>query len=77
MASADLLDTLIPMAAPIALPWIAPVQSGMQAVEVRLRQAAADEHILLTAVIDGLLRAGGKRVRPALCLLSAGSFAAV
>ncbi|MEW5870311.1 MAG: polyprenyl synthetase family protein [Chloroflexota bacterium] len=74
MASADLLDTLTPMIVPAILPWIAPVQSGMQAVEARLRQAAADEHILLTAVIDGLLRAGGKRVRPALCLLSAGSF---
>lgn len=74
MVSVDLRSSFASVVAPATIPWIEPVRPGMQAVEARLRLALTGENVLLTAAIDGLLQAGGKRVRPALCLLSAGIF---
>lgn len=43
----------------------------MIAVETRLRETPPGQHQMLTATIQGLFDAGGKRVRPSLCLLTA------
>jgi geranylgeranyl pyrophosphate synthase len=55
---------------------LAPVRDGLTAVEVRLRQVAAGQHQALTMATERLLDAGGKRIRPAISLLTAGLFAA-
>ena len=54
----------------------APVQEGLAAVEARLRQAVQDQHSSLAAATERLLNAGGKRIRPAICLMAAGIFGA-
>ncbi len=54
----------------------APVQDGLAAVELRLRETIAGEHHALTAAIKRLLNAGGKRIRPAICLMAANIFGA-
>ena len=54
----------------------APVQEGLAAVEARLRQAVQDQHSSLTAATERLLNAGGKRIRPAICLMAASIFEA-
>ena len=52
----------------------APVQAGLAAVEARLHEAIAGQHPTLTATTARLVNAGGKCVRPAICLLTAGIF---
>jgi geranylgeranyl pyrophosphate synthase len=52
----------------------APIQRELAAVEVRLRQAVQDQHSSLTAATERLLNAGGKRIRPAICLMTASIF---
>lgn len=52
----------------------APVQHELEAVEARLQAAAVGEHQALTAATQHLLEAGGKRLRPAIVLLTAGIF---
>jgi geranylgeranyl pyrophosphate synthase len=52
----------------------APVQADLATVEARLREAIAGQNPTLTATTTRLVNAGGKRIRPALCLLSAGIF---
>lgn len=52
----------------------APVRDGLSAVEARMREAAPDQHDALTAAIEHLLLSGGKRLRPAIALLSGGIF---
>jgi geranylgeranyl pyrophosphate synthase len=54
----------------------APVQEGLAAVEARLRQTVQDQHSSLTAATERLLNAGGKRIRPAICLMTASIFEA-
>jgi geranylgeranyl pyrophosphate synthase len=54
----------------------APVQDELAAVELRLRETIAGQHCALTAATERLLNAGGKRVRPAICLMTAGVFGA-
>jgi geranylgeranyl pyrophosphate synthase len=54
----------------------APVQRELAAVEARLRQAVQDQHSSLTAATERLLNAGGKRIRPAICLMTASIFEA-
>ena len=54
----------------------APVQEGLAAVEACLRQAVQDQHSSLTAATERLLNAGGKRIRPAICLMAASIFEA-
>lgn len=55
---------------------LAPIQDGLVAVEARLREAAEDQHEALTAATARLLSSGGKRIRPAMSLLTAGVFEA-
>jgi geranylgeranyl pyrophosphate synthase len=52
----------------------APVQHQLATVEARLQAAAVGEHHSLTAATQHLLSAGGKRLRPAIVLLTAGIF---
>ncbi len=54
----------------------APIQDGLAAVEARLRQVAQGQHDSLTLATERLLASGGKRVRPAIALLTADMFAA-
>jgi geranylgeranyl pyrophosphate synthase len=54
----------------------APVQEELAAVEARLREAAQDQHDALTAATARLLSSGGKRIRPAMSLLTASVFEA-
>lgn len=54
----------------------APIQEELTAVEIRLRQVLEGQHDSLTAATERLLNAGGKRVRPALSLLTARIFGA-
>jgi geranylgeranyl pyrophosphate synthase len=52
-----------------------PIQADLAAVENTLRAAALDnQHPALTSALDHLLASGGKRVRPAIALLSARLF---
>lgn len=50
--------------------FVAPVEQDIQAVEALIRAQARGRHPDLRAALDLLLSAGGKRVRPALTLLS-------
>jgi len=56
--------------------WSDPIQSQLASVEDRLREIPKGQHGVLTGAIDGLFSAGGKRVRPALSLITAGIFGA-
>jgi geranylgeranyl pyrophosphate synthase len=49
--------------------YLSPVQAQLQLVEARLHSQADDRHPDLRAALDQILAAGGKRIRPALCLL--------
>jgi heptaprenyl diphosphate synthase len=48
----------------------APIQSELQEMETRLRQAVRVEYAPLTEIFEMLIDSGGKRIRPALCLLA-------
>ena len=52
-----------------------PIQDELQNVESRLRQAVVLDYAPLTNVFETLIGSGGKRIRPALCIL-AGKFGA-
>jgi len=53
----------------------APIQADLQAVEAKMREAAlANQNPALTSALEHLLASGGKRVRPAVSLLSAHLF---
>ena len=54
----------------------APVRAELAEVEMRLRGAIASQHASLTAATERLLNAGGKRIRPAICLMTASIFGA-
>ena len=60
----------MPLAAVSLADILSPVQSGLDAVSVRLSEVAHDQHAALTAATEQLLAAGGKRLRPALALLA-------
>lgn len=49
---------------------LSPIQTELQAVETRLREAIRVEFEPLTAVFETLMASGGKRVRPALAILA-------
>ena len=55
-------------------PWLAPIQDELALVESRLQSVSQEQHAMLTGTIQDIFSAGGKRVRPALCLLTAGLF---
>lgn len=48
----------------------APIQSELQEMEMRLRQAVRVEYAPLAEIFEMLIDSGGKRIRPALCLLA-------
>jgi geranylgeranyl pyrophosphate synthase len=48
----------------------APVRDGLTAVEDRMREAAPNQHEALTSATEHLLASGGKRIRPAISLLT-------
>jgi geranylgeranyl pyrophosphate synthase len=50
---------------------LAPIQSDLQKVETRLRESIRLEYAPLTSVFETLIESGGKRIRPALVILSA------
>jgi geranylgeranyl pyrophosphate synthase len=53
----------------------APIQGELTAVEAKMREAAlANQNAALTSALEHLLASGGKRVRPAVALLSAHLF---
>lgn len=52
------------------LPFIEPIRVDMEKVEQRLLRASEVEFPLLKAAVQGLLLAGGKRLRPAVAVLS-------
>jgi geranylgeranyl pyrophosphate synthase len=55
----------------------APIQADLHAVETRLREVALeDQHPALISALEHLLTSGGKRVRPAVALLTAHLFGA-
>jgi geranylgeranyl pyrophosphate synthase len=51
-------------------PFTTPIQASIQEVEELMRSQAHDRHPELQAALDHLIIAGGKRVRPALVLLT-------
>lgn len=52
-----------------AVSFLSPVQQQVKLVEERMRAQASESHPDLRAALEHLLAAGGKRVRPTLCLL--------
>ena len=57
-----------------SLAWAEPIREEMTAVEMHLRQVPAGQEDLITVATKRLLEAGGKRIRPGMCLLAAGMF---
>jgi geranylgeranyl pyrophosphate synthase len=57
-------------------PFFAPVQAGLQEVETLLNAQAEDAHPDLRIAIKHLLSSGGKRIRPAVVLLTGQMLAA-
>ncbi len=49
---------------------LAPIQSELQQVEVRLREAVRVDYAPLGSVFEALIESGGKRIRPALAILA-------
>ncbi len=49
---------------------LAPIQSDLQAVEIRLRESIRLDYAPLANVFETLIESGGKRIRPALAILA-------
>ncbi len=49
--------------------FLSPVQEQLQLVESRLHAQAGERHADLRAALEQILAAGGKRIRPTICLL--------
>jgi len=58
----------------IFMNWTEPIQEELEAVEAYLHQVPDGHEELLVVSTERLLDAGGKRVRPAMCLLASGMF---
>ena len=54
--------------------WSSLIEEELLQVEALMREPPQDEPAWLQRTNQGLLNAGGKRIRPSLCLLSAGVF---
>jgi geranylgeranyl pyrophosphate synthase len=52
----------------------APIQDALALVEARLQEVPVGQHDLVTTAATRLFGAGGKRIRPSICLLTAGIF---
>jgi geranylgeranyl pyrophosphate synthase len=48
----------------------APIQNELQQIEARLRETVRVEYIPLANIFEMLIGSGGKRIRPALCVLA-------
>lgn len=68
------LDTFTTAFTTANIRWYEPIQTELTAVETRLRTLSFDHHDLLTTATDHLFSAGGKRIRPAISLLTSGIF---
>jgi geranylgeranyl pyrophosphate synthase len=66
--------SLYPETAFVTSSWSDPIREEMAMVEIKLREIPPGEHQMLSGAIQGLFNAGGKRIRPSLCLLTAGLF---
>jgi geranylgeranyl pyrophosphate synthase len=55
-------------------PFFTPIQMGLREVETLLHAQADDAHPDLSAALVHLLSSGGKRIRPAVCLLTGQMF---
>ena len=64
-------DTLYQKPAYITPSWTDSIREEMNRVELRLRATPKGQHDMLTNTIHELFNAGGKRVRPSVCLLTA------
>lgn len=49
---------------------LAPIQADLTAVEAKMREAMIDQHPAISEALEHLLASGGKRVRPAVALLT-------
>ena len=49
--------------------FLSPVQAQLQLIEARLHAQAGERHPDLRAALEQILAAGGKRIRPTICLL--------
>lgn len=58
----------------VASSWSDPIRDEMTMVEIRLRETPPGQHQMLSGTIQDLFNAGGKRIRPSLCLLTARLF---
>ena len=56
--------------------FITPVQEKIALVEAKMREQSDGHHPELSAALEHLLSSGGKRIRPAVALLSGGIFGA-
>jgi geranylgeranyl pyrophosphate synthase len=56
------------------IPLLEPLAADLDRVEVKMREPVHPEYPQLAAVLDSLMGSGGKRLRPALALLSGGFF---
>jgi len=54
--------------------WSDPIQDEMIMIETRLRAIPPGQHEILTSATSSIFNAGGKRVRPSVCLLIAKIF---
>lgn len=68
------MDTLEYIRVPTMLKGYALIQDQLALVEQQLLAIQPDQHTLLTDAAEQLFQAGGKRIRAAICLLSAGVF---
>lgn len=72
-----MMTTTLPrVAGPTLADLLARVQPGLRAVEAKMRETPLAQHEALSHALDHLLAAGGKRVRPAVTLLTAEVFQA-
>lgn len=70
------MDTLKTIHVPAKIEAYGLIQEELDHVERRLLAEQPGQHSLLTDSAEQLFRAGGKRIRAAICLLSAGVFGA-
>jgi len=56
------------------IPLLKPLAADLERVEQKMREPVHPEYPQLAAVLDSLMDSGGKRLRPALALLSGGFF---
>lgn len=66
--------SLYPETAFVTTFWSDLIREEMAMVEIQLRETPPGQHQMLSGAIQDLFNAGGKRIRPSLCLLTARLF---